>query len=474
MFPNTVIQGGSNSETQGTPSGQPGTPFANQTLQQLIFDGTDQLALANGTNAVPVSNDTQFFTNTGPVTSLDYGTSGTFTIFGQLVTGQSTLAKMAQIPVMINSVSGEDSQPINPLTITSTTLTSTNPNGVLVLDTTQAKAGATATITVTATDTENGTKKTESFTVTLGAYGGPTDPTINFRPFANSSVPVVAENTAQQIQLAGASGYPDTSTPSTLTYALLSQPTHGTVTNFNSSTGALTYTPDNGYVGTDALTYQVTATGPMATPATTVSNVGTVTFAVGAQTTGAVHVVANVLVVTPVPRRDRGTNTIVVSQVPFASTTGFGYLVTVNGVLDTTGASSTGAQQIVVFGGKKANNQVVIDPSVTIPSTISGGQGLKNRLIGGSAETREHGWYGHTTLIGGSGPNQLIGLAGHVRFKPTKATTLIFTAEPKRRTNQLNPVPPVQTFYKFRDGHLIAIPATVFKAPPFKRHKLEE
>ena len=68
---------------------------------------------------------------------------------------------------------------------------------------------------------------------------GPTDPAINFRPFANSSVAAVTPNTATQVQLDGASGYPDSSTPSTLTYSLLSQPTHGKITNFNPSTGTL-------------------------------------------------------------------------------------------------------------------------------------------------------------------------------------------------------------------------------------------
>ncbi len=57
----------------------------------------------------------------------------------------------------------------------------------------------------------------------------------------------VPGNTPTTVQLAGTSGYPDTTTPSTLTYSLVSQPAHGTITNFNSSTGTLTYTPDKDY-----------------------------------------------------------------------------------------------------------------------------------------------------------------------------------------------------------------------------------
>ena len=65
-------------------SGQPGTPFANENVQQLPLSGIDQIAMANtgGTD----SNDTQFFINTGSLNSqLGYG----FTVFGQLLTGQA-------------------------------------------------------------------------------------------------------------------------------------------------------------------------------------------------------------------------------------------------------------------------------------------------------------------------------------------------------------------------------------------------
>ena len=61
------------------------------------------------------------------------------------------------------------------------------PQWHLIIDTTQAYQNETSTITVTATDPANGTKTTQSFVVTVGAYGGPTqvDLTLNFRPFAN-------------------------------------------------------------------------------------------------------------------------------------------------------------------------------------------------------------------------------------------------------------------------------------------------
>jgi cyclophilin family peptidyl-prolyl cis-trans isomerase len=112
----TVIQGGATSVTGAGSSGQPNTPFANENVQQLALTGVDQLALANagGTD----TNDTQFFINTGSADALGYN----YTVFGQLVAGGATLAQIASIPVQSNPVTGEDSEPVNPLTISSASL----------------------------------------------------------------------------------------------------------------------------------------------------------------------------------------------------------------------------------------------------------------------------------------------------------------------------------------------------------------
>jgi len=451
---NYVVQGGAPSLNGIGSSGQPGTPFANENLQQLTLGGTNQLSLANsgGTD----SNDTQFFINTGQVSQLGYG----YTIFGQMVTGETTLTKMTLIPVMKNTSpsNSEISQPVNPLTITpSTTLTSTNPNGVLIIDASQATKGETATITVTATDPTDGTTATQSFTVSVVAYAGPTSPPINFAPFANPTTASVAENGTQQVQLNGKSGYPGTPA-ATLTYQQLTQPTHGTVTNFNSSTGTFTYTPVNKYLGADSFKYKVTSTGPQATPVSLTSNPGTVTINVGPTDTEAVQVIGQALVVTPVPRTDHGTNKIEVSEVAQASASGGSVIqVNVNGELDVIQPGINTVNRIIVFGGKHANNDIVIDPSVTLPTTIDGGRGRVSYLTGGGGPTREHGWFGSTTLIGGLGTNQLIGLAGHVRFKPSKSTNVIYAGVPHRRTHLLHPVPPSGTFYRYVHGRLVPV-----------------
>jgi cyclophilin family peptidyl-prolyl cis-trans isomerase len=475
-----VVQGGSPTPNGSEPN--PPVTFGNEDVQELAFTGTDQLAMANSGSAG--TDTSQFFTTLAPNNSLlSYGSatanppSPGFTLFGQLLTGQSVINNMLGIPLQENTLLGEKTEPINPLTISSTTLTSTNPNGTLIIDTTQAVQDMTSTITVTATDTANGSKTSQSFLVTVGAYGGPTDPNINFKPFANSSVAAVTPDTPTTVQLDGASGYPDSNTPSTLTYQLLSQPAHGTVTNFNPSTGSLTYTPDPGFGGLDSLQYQVTATGPVASPATTVSNPGTLTLGVGAVNTGTVTQVGPVLMVNPTPNKNSHvTNKIEVSQIPLAtSATGESIVVTINGKVDNTITSTSDINRIVVFGGKRVGNRITINPDVTVPATISSGQGRLNRLVGGGAETREHGWSeGQTTLVGGTGPNQLIGLAGHVHFKPSKSSTLIYAGQPKKRTSDLNATPPGGTVFRYAHGHFTPISITSIKGPDVSRHKLEE
>jgi cyclophilin family peptidyl-prolyl cis-trans isomerase len=449
---NIVVQGGSSTpDNSGGGSGQPGTPFPNENVQQLTLTGTNQLSLANSdtpTNMSRDSNDTQFFINTGQVSDLGYD----FTIFGQMVSGQPTLTKMTKVPLQTTS---PGTQPVNPIIITSTTFSSSNPNGVLIIDASQATKGETSTITVTATDPTDGSTSTQSFTVTISAYAGKTNPPINFRPFANPTTASVLENASQKVQLDGTSGYPGTPA-ATLTYQQLTQPSHGTVTNFDSLTGTFTYTPNHFYMGPDTFQYQVTSTGPKATPATLTSNPGTVTLNVGPGNTQAVQLIGSALVITPTPRRDHGTNKIQVSQVTQASG-GSVIQVTVNGEIDQIQPAIDTIDRIIVFGGNKAKNDIIIGPSVQVATTIDGGHGLVSFLTGGGAPTREHGWFGHTTLIGGPGINQLIGLAGRVRFKPSKTSNIIYAGVPHRRTPGLHPVPPSGTFYRFVHNRLVPI-----------------
>ncbi len=290
-----IIQGGAPNPDGSGSSNQPGTPFLNENVQQLAFTGTYQLAMANaGVNpSLPGyqkgvnTNDTQFFvTTTGsPNAGLGYG----YTIFGQMVAGQDTIAKLIQIPVTYNAnLNYEKSLPDYAPTFSSATMSATNPNGVALIDTTQARPGESATFQVTATDPTGGPPVTRTFTVTVGPYGGPTDPAIDFKPFAQPVAATVAEGSDTTIKLPVQAGYPDTIHQGTTVPVIVAQPGHGTISDFDPATGTLVYTPAPGFSGTDTFQYEAQETGP-APPlgfgyygpsATTSSNPMTVTITV--------------------------------------------------------------------------------------------------------------------------------------------------------------------------------------------------
>lgn len=193
------------------------------------------------------------------------------------------------------------------------------------------------------------------------------------------------------------------------------------------------------------------------------SNPGTVTIVVGAAPTGAVQVIGTALVVQPVAKY-HGKNVIHIAQLPDASADGGAVIqVSVNGVLDSTQPGISDINRIIVYGGRTARNQIVVDPSVKVATTIDSGHGKRAYLTGGGGPTREHGWFGHTLLIGGPGQNELIGLAGHVKFKPSKATTLVFASQPKSRTALLHARPPGGTYYRYVHGRLVPIPQSDVK-----------
>jgi hypothetical protein len=200
----------------------------------------------------------------------------------------------------------------------------------------------------------------------------------------------------------------------------------------------------------------VTATDPK--DDTTATQSFTVTTA---GNTGAVHLIDNdVLVVTPPPRTDHGTDNIEVSQQSPTGTGTQSIVVTVNGVPDVIQPPANSLLQIIVFGSK-ASTDIHVDPNVspTIPITLDGGHGGHNVIQAGSGPTREHGWFGHTLLIGGTGPDALIGRKGFVRFKPTPTTNLIYAGVIKPRFSHRT-VAPTGTYYRFEKGRLVPVLTT--------------
>jgi cyclophilin family peptidyl-prolyl cis-trans isomerase len=253
-----IAQGGEpRSIGTGGTSGQPNTPFPNEEFQQLAFTGTHQLAIANAGVTTTGTNDTQFFITTSNLNSL---LGYNFPIFGQMVSGQSILSKMIAVPT--SGSFPTNGQPLHNVSITGVSLSSTNPNGVALIDTTQAKPGESAVFQVTATDPKDGTTVRHDFVVTVGAYSGPTDPIINYKPFAKPSRVSALQGRETTVTLDGQNAYPGTGAHEQLTYSLVTRPAHGKITHFNASTGTLEYKPNPGFTGSDSFEFVVHETGP--------------------------------------------------------------------------------------------------------------------------------------------------------------------------------------------------------------------
>lgn len=572
VVPGFVVQAGSQSGNGAGSLNQPGFPFNDEYNQQLVYDGTGQLAMANAGND---TNDSQFFTTLAPTRNLDFNK----TLFGQLVGGQATLANIANVARTAGSNSGEGSMPTSPVLITSTTLSTTSPNGVVHVDATRAAAGQTANLTITATDTSTGQKTSRVVPVTVVANttneqpflgpvhnqvvgqfnattpqtdlfqltstdaqpgeavvyqvgaSGPTGaattftpiPTtqgtatvsasgvvtvtpaagftgvipllvgvrnntahsgtsvtalanydtqkltvtvtngavVNLQPLATPGTTQVTAGTPTPVALSGNTANPQ-STTQTLSFALTSQPQHGTVSNFNATSGTFTYTPTAGFLGTDSVQFATTDAGAP-TPNLT-SLPATETLAVGGGQTGAVRVLDNVLIVTPLPRDDGGTNTIALTV------TNGNVVSTINGVPDANQPTLASLDQLVIYGSK-ANDIITVDPSVTVPAIIDGGHGGNNSLQAGAGNTILHGLLGTNTLAGGAGNDILIGRARHTTFKSSAGTDILYTAEkakpanlhgihfpglPFRASNRRYAgQPPKGTYYQFVGGKLV-------------------
>lgn len=106
---------------------------------------------------------------------------------------------------------------------------------------------------------------------------------VNHAPTSAGGAGSTPLNQALAVQLTGDDGDPDKT--QTLSYEIVSQPQNGTISNFNSATGALTYTPTTNFVGVDTFTYRVHDNGGTASGGQDTSALATFTIAVGAPPT---------------------------------------------------------------------------------------------------------------------------------------------------------------------------------------------
>ncbi len=297
-----------------------------------------------------------------------------------------------------------------------------------------------------------GNYQTHVITVNVAASTAP----VPLRPIAQQAVVAATTVGSTPIQLFGSN--PNATETLPLTFAVASQPSHGTITGLDATTGRLNYTPTPGYTGPDAFTYTVndptSGLSSFATPINiniTLASTGTVRFFANDQTTSTT--VPGVLTVTPLPRTDGGTNTVNVTQA------NGNIQVTVNGVVDILQPAATNVDRIVVYGSK-ANDNITVDPSVTTLVTLDGGRFGAKTLRAGGGPTREHGWYGTNTLVQGSSNNYQLGRQGKVTFvKGTGTSDVIFAGTPGHFNGhskiRIEPTPPHGTFFTFRGTKLV-------------------
>lgn len=544
-------QGTDTPPAPGQPGGLPATgyPFQNELVQQLAFTSPGQLALANaGFNQSDV-NPADFFTNSSQlfITNsdprfLDFG----FTIFGQLVSGFDTLAKIDAVPTTTNG-GGEKSLPLGAITINSAALSASNPDGVVHVDATGAASGESSVINVTAFDPATNTTTSQAFTATVGptnpstppfekpflnqfpdintpiqtaegqpavfqvhgiSPGSPSDPLtfsvagstaatasglgfvsipategtgtvnangvvtvtpapgftgnitalvgvrdqtdrsgkgltdvsnfdvkqftvqvnpsttpVNRTPIAQPVAVTSSSGAATTIQLQGLST--TTGTNQNLTYAIATQPAHGTLSGLNASTGTVVYTPAPTFIGSDSFTYTVTDNG---NTTNRTSAPGTVTINVASGVTGAVRLIQNsatntsVLVVTPPPNKVRQQDQVAVSENAAGN-----LQVEVNGVIDSTQPAATSVNEIVIYGSKTGTSTVVA-PNVAIPVALDTGHGGVNFVNdAGSADASINSWFGHSAVQGGSATNAIVGRKNHLlRVVKSPGTDSVF------------------------------------------------
>ncbi len=230
-------------------AGDTGVQLDDEFDPSLTFTSAGLLAMAN---RGPDTSDAEFF-----ITAIDAtGTADPimleampqfldfhYTIFGQLVSGFDTFEKMMSTTVTTNSDSGETSQPVNSITITSASLIDDTQNAVLRVTAPASFDGSSATITVTATNATGQSSQT-AFSASVES-DSVTDP-----PFlgnvANQSTttntPSVLSLTSTD--LSGGGVFYTVVDPTTF-----SSPTNVTV-SIDQTTGQVTLTPAAGFNGT--------------------------------------------------------------------------------------------------------------------------------------------------------------------------------------------------------------------------------
>lgn len=104
-----MIQGG---DPKGNGTGDPGYKFDDEPFEGEYIRGTVAMA-----NSGPNTNGSQFF-----IMHKDNSLPKNYVIFGKVISGIEVVDKIAEAPVKPNPMSGENSVPVNPVSIKSITI----------------------------------------------------------------------------------------------------------------------------------------------------------------------------------------------------------------------------------------------------------------------------------------------------------------------------------------------------------------
>jgi cyclophilin family peptidyl-prolyl cis-trans isomerase len=223
---NFVIQGG---DPLGDGTGGSGVQFDDVFNPDLQHTVSGLLSMAKSSDD---TNDSQFFITEGPQRNLDFNHS----IFGMLVSGESLREMISNVP----TASGD--KPFSDVTITSATIETYTNYEVLTVKAANGYTGS-GTITVTVDDGNGGTTQ-QTFTVNATPDTVDNDPYLINPP---QQINLTANGAAVQYQIQA-----NNIDGGTTTYnAYLADPADSAkvTLTINKSTGLLTVTPKNGFVG---------------------------------------------------------------------------------------------------------------------------------------------------------------------------------------------------------------------------------
>jgi cyclophilin family peptidyl-prolyl cis-trans isomerase len=238
---NGVLQAGSptnNGQGGSGASGAIGTTYDDAYSPDLQFSTGGVLAMAKSAND---GNDSQFFITSSAVAAYNYR----YSIVGFETQGSSFEQQLSTLPVETSTnFSGEDSQPVNTVTITSASIITDKQNGVLILNApSTATAGQTETVNVTVGDGTAADTVVVPITVTIAAN---TSTTLS-NPYLGT-IPAINTVAGKSVTVTSIPAINPGSGTMYYNYGL-SGDNNSTVTAFNNNTGQFTIQPTAGFVG---------------------------------------------------------------------------------------------------------------------------------------------------------------------------------------------------------------------------------